>query len=82
MAPNSYLLVWASGKDRTNNISALHTNFKLGRDGGYLALVLPDGLTKIILVHEGQVVHADVSDDAAMMSPLENVAIPARLSSS
>ena len=47
MAPNSYLLVWASGKDRTNNISALHTNFKLGKDGGYLALVLPDGLTVV-----------------------------------
>jgi len=32
---NSYLSVWASGKDR---ISPLHTNFKLNNDGEYLGL--------------------------------------------
>jgi CotH kinase protein/Lamin Tail Domain/Chitobiase/beta-hexosaminidase C-terminal domain len=40
---NNYLLVWASAKDRTNNANPLHTNFKLGKTGGYLALVAPNG---------------------------------------
>lgn len=43
MPPKSYLLVWASGKNRTNPTSPLHTNFQLDKDGGYLALVMPDG---------------------------------------
>ncbi len=38
-----YLLVWASGKNRVNPAAALHTSFKLNKEGGYLALVLPDG---------------------------------------
>lgn len=41
MGPNTYLLIWASGKNRTN-IGALHSNFQLSRDPGeYLALVGP-----------------------------------------
>ncbi len=43
IAPNGYLLVFASGKDRTSG--QLHTNFRLSVDGGYLALVMPDGRT-------------------------------------
>ncbi|MBI5383510.1 MAG: lamin tail domain-containing protein [Verrucomicrobia bacterium] len=43
MPPNSYLLIWASGKDRTNNIAALHANFQLAKNGDFLGLVLPDG---------------------------------------
>ena len=35
------LVVWASGKNRINPAVPLHTSFKLGRDGGYLALVGP-----------------------------------------
>jgi hypothetical protein len=46
LGPNGYLLVWASGKDRTN-IAALHTNFKLDKGGDFLALVLPDGITTV-----------------------------------
>jgi hypothetical protein len=39
---NSYLLVWASSKNRTNPAAQLHTNFKLGKDGGnFLGLVSP-----------------------------------------
>jgi hypothetical protein len=34
-----YLVVYASGKDRTNATAPLHTNFKLNKGGGYLALV-------------------------------------------
>src|SRR5262249_34815130 len=29
MAPNTYLLVWASNKNRTNDPAALHTSFRL-----------------------------------------------------
>ena len=43
LAPDGYLLVFASDKDRTSG--QLHTNFKLDAEGGYLALVLPDGRT-------------------------------------
>jgi hypothetical protein len=42
LAPGGYLFVWASGKGRTN-IGALHTNFRLERNGEFLGLVLPDG---------------------------------------
>src|SRR5829696_3495409 len=41
---NGYLVVFASGKDRTNAME-LHTNFQLDNDGEYLALVMPDGVT-------------------------------------
>lgn len=40
---NGYLLVFASGKNRTSG--QLHTNFRLSADGGYLALVMSDGRT-------------------------------------
>ncbi|MEO0468067.1 MAG: lamin tail domain-containing protein [Bacteroidota bacterium] len=41
-----YLIVFASGKSPTSLDGGLHTNFKLNRKGGYLALVRPDGITK------------------------------------
>ena len=40
-----YLLVWASGKDRSLVGGELHTNFSLKSGGEYLALVKPDGVT-------------------------------------
>ncbi|MCI0500076.1 MAG: lamin tail domain-containing protein [Planctomycetales bacterium] len=40
-----YLLVFASGKDRRDPASELHTNFSLSGSGEYLALVEPDGST-------------------------------------
>ncbi len=43
MPAKGYLLVFASGKDRTSG--QLHTDFKLSAGGGYLALVMPDGRT-------------------------------------
>jgi hypothetical protein len=43
---NRYLLVWASGTSRTNPAAPLHANFKLGREGGFLALV--DAGTNIV----------------------------------
>ncbi len=39
------LIVFASGKDRTDPNSELHTNFKLAGNGEFLALVKPDGVT-------------------------------------
>jgi hypothetical protein len=39
---NSYLLVWASNKDRTNVAAQLHANFKLDAGGEYLALIGPE----------------------------------------
>jgi hypothetical protein len=45
MPPNSFLLVFASGKNRKDPQSELHANFSLNADGEYLALVRPDGVT-------------------------------------
>ena len=41
--PNEYLVVFASGKDQAVSGSELHTSFRLGADGEYVALVQPDG---------------------------------------
>lgn len=45
LGSDSYLVVFASGKDRTDPAGELHTNFKLSGSGEYLALVRPDGVT-------------------------------------
>lgn len=46
MTSGGYLVVFASGKDRADPASELHTNFRLQSEaGGYLALVKPDGVT-------------------------------------
>lgn len=45
--PRGFLVVFASGKDRAVAGSPLHTGFKLGSGGGYLALVAPDGATVV-----------------------------------
>ncbi len=43
LAPDSYLVVFASDKKRDNSESELHTNFKLSASGEFLAIVEPDG---------------------------------------
>lgn len=43
MPPKSFMIVFASGKNRAVAGQELHTNFKLGADGEYLALFAPDG---------------------------------------
>ncbi len=43
---NQYLVVFASGKNKTNAVGRLHTNFKLEKNGEYLALV--DAETNIV----------------------------------
>ncbi|MDA0811884.1 MAG: CotH kinase family protein [Verrucomicrobia bacterium] len=45
LPPEGFLVVFASGKDRTDPAQQLHTNFKLSSSGEYLALVKPDGKT-------------------------------------
>ena len=45
LAANGYLVVFASEKDLRTPGQELHTNFKLGGGGEYLALVAPDGVT-------------------------------------
>ncbi len=45
LSPDGRLLVFASGKNRTNAAAQLHANFALSAKGGYLALVRPDGVT-------------------------------------
>ncbi len=45
LSPGSYVLVWASAKNRALAASPLHANFKLSGSGEYLAIVRPDGVT-------------------------------------
>src|SRR5262245_42778506 len=42
VAPNGFLIVFASGKNRVVAGAPLHANFSLNASGEYLALVLPD----------------------------------------
>ena len=43
LAPDEYLIVFASGKNRATSDSEFHTNFSLSENGEYLALVSPAG---------------------------------------
>jgi len=43
LAPGDYRLIYASGKDRRQPPGPYHTNFRLAREGGYLALTDVDG---------------------------------------
>lgn len=47
LPPGRSLLVWASGKNRSNPAAPLHTNFSLAAGGEYLALIAADGVTKL-----------------------------------
>jgi len=50
LAPDAYLVVFASGQsqeDYTDEAGFLHTSFRLTRDGEYLALVAPDGVSVV-----------------------------------
>lgn len=42
---NGYLVIFASAKNRSVLGLPLHTSFRLGTQGEYLALVMPDGVT-------------------------------------
>ena len=45
LASDAYLIVFASGKNRSEPSGVLHTNFKLNGSGEYLGLIRPDGHT-------------------------------------
>ena len=48
LGPGRFLVVFASGKDRRNPNSELHTNFSIERNGGeILVLITPDGSTVV-----------------------------------
>jgi len=47
LGSDTYLVVFASGKNRTDPLGILHTNFKLKGDGEYLGLIRPDGATVV-----------------------------------
>jgi hypothetical protein len=42
LQPGEYLLVWASGKDRKNSGSPLHTNFSISSGGEEIIITTPD----------------------------------------
>ena len=46
LAPNSYLVVFASEKNRTNPAARLHTSFNLRKESGFLAL--SDSRTNVV----------------------------------
>ena len=41
--PGEYVIIWASGKDRTKPGTPLHTNFSISAAGEYIILSHPDG---------------------------------------
>jgi hypothetical protein len=47
LAPGSYMVIFASGKDRTVTGENLHTNFRLSGSGEYLALYMPDSINPV-----------------------------------
>ncbi len=47
LGSDTYLVVFASGKNRADAAGELHTNFKLSGSGEYLGLVRPDGVTVV-----------------------------------
>jgi len=79
---DAYLVVFASGKDRSNPAGPLHTNFKLGRTGEYLGLVHPDGVTVASEFAPGYPIQApDVSygvSGATTQEPLLTLGAPAK----
>jgi hypothetical protein len=78
LPPDSYLLVWASDKDRKNLAAPLHTNFKLSKSAGnFLGLVYADGLTVISSFTNYPIQSDDVSFgrdrlDAAVLGYFDN----------
>jgi hypothetical protein len=73
---HGFLVVFASGKNRAPATGELHTNFKLSRDGGYLALVRPDGhtvATEFTPAYPRQI--ADVSYGTAMVAQTDRLVV-------
>ncbi|MBK7998621.1 MAG: lamin tail domain-containing protein [Verrucomicrobia bacterium] len=69
LPPNTYLVVWASGKNRSNPAGPLHTNFRLNNSGEYLALIDPTGTN--IISHFDPTYPAQRSDTSFGRDPLD-----------
>ncbi|MCB1097170.1 MAG: CotH kinase family protein, partial [Verrucomicrobiae bacterium] len=67
----AYLIVFASGNDRTEDEGELHTNFRLNAAGDFLALVAPDGTT---IVHSYSPNYPEQFEDESF-----GLALPANL---
>ena len=65
---NSYLIVFATGTSR--RLPELHTNFKISASGGYLALIGPDGTSRINEFISYPIQRTDVSYGPAGYFPL------------
>jgi len=62
LPPDTYLLIWASDKNRSSLAAPLHTNFKLSKAAGnFLGLVYSDGSTVISAFTAYPVQYDDVS---------------------
>ncbi|MEJ0091479.1 MAG: CotH kinase family protein [Limisphaerales bacterium] len=69
ITPQSFIIVFASGKNRTNNIAELHTNFRLAVNGGYLALVnVSGGIASVFANYPAQSPDISYGRDAATPS--------------
>ncbi len=65
----SYLIVFASEKNRTNPLAPLHTNFRLERSGEYLALLGPQTNVLSEFAPRYPAQHEDVSYGRDRLSP-------------
>ena len=61
MGPKEYLIVFASGRNTIGDPNNLHVNFKLDKDGQYLALVHPD----MTIAHEFSPSYLSLGNDEA-----------------
>jgi len=62
-----YMLIFASGKNRSNPSEELHANFKLNANGEYLGLVKPDGQT---VAHHFLMKYPKQKDDVSYGMPV------------
>jgi hypothetical protein len=66
----SFIIVWASGLNRTNAAAPLHTNFKLSKNAGsYLELVYCDGVTLVSSISPYPQQYPDVSYGRDRLDP-------------
>lgn len=65
--PDKYLVVFASAKDRTHDVAHLHANFRLDKQGSYLALVNP--ATNVVSEFAPARQSADVSEGRVRGEP-------------
>ncbi len=72
LAPNGRLRLFASGKNRTNDTSRLHTSFKLSSSGERLALLNADGAVQDEYAPAYPLQKADVSYGHAEGAPNRN----------